>query len=181
MRKFSVIGMSCAACSARVEKAVNNIETVKICNVNLLTNSMTVEGSASDDDIINAVRNAGYDAKPYEMPVKKKKAESEKIKKLIVSVFLLLILMYFSMGYAMWHFPIPQFLNGNYFVIGIIEAVLSLCILILNRNFFINGFKGVFHLSPNMDTLVSMGAGVSYIYSLYLLIMMYFSKAVPRK
>lgn len=176
MIQFDVTGMTCAACSARVEKAVNSVDGVSACTVSLLTNSMTVEGNASKETIIKAVEKAGYNAKVKEenFSVKEenagKKEEKNLVLRLIFSVFLLLTLMYFSMGYTMWNFPVPSFLEGDFTVIGLLQAVLSLCVLIINKRFFINGIKGVFNKAPNMDTLVAMGSGVSFLYSLYVFI-----------
>lgn len=176
MIQFDVTGMTCAACSARVEKAVNSVDGVSACTVSLLTNSMTVEGNASEETIIKAVEKAGYNAKVKEenFSVKEenagKKEEKSLVLRLIFSVFLLLTLMYFSMGYTMWNFPVPSFLEGDFTVIGLLQAVLSLCVLIINKRFFINGIKGVLNKAPNMDTLVAMGSGVSFLYSLYVFI-----------
>lgn len=174
VRQFDVRGMTCAACSARVEKAVNGLGGVSACSVSLLTNSMTVEGNASDEVVIKAVEKAGYNA-----AVKKEISVSDdgtnegareegRLKlRLCASVVLLLALMYFSMGYTMWSFPVPSFVDGNFEVIGILQILLSLSVLIINRRFFINGARGVLHKAPNMDTLVAMGSGVSFLYSLY--------------
>ncbi len=177
MRQFDVTGMTCAACSARVEKAVNAVEGVSSCAVSLLTNSMTVEGKASDDAVIKAVERAGYNAKvkgekPFFEKEENAGKQEEKLLKirLVASVFLLFILMYFSMGYTMWSLPVPSFLDGNYVGIALIQVLLSLCILIINNRFFVNGVKGVVHKAPNMDTLVAMGSGVSFLYSLYVFI-----------
>ena len=176
MRQFDVTGMTCAACSARVEKAVNGVDGVSACSVNLLTNSMTVEGSASEAAVIKAVERAGYGArvKGSETPAKneeqsKKEEKSLKIR-LGISVILLIILMYFSMGYTMLGFPVPGFLDGSFIGIASVQAVLSLFVLLINNRFFINGVKGVLHRAPNMDTLVAMGSGVSFLYSLYVFI-----------
>ena len=174
MRKYNVIGMSCAACSARVEKAVGSVDGVESCCVNLLTNSMTVDGTASDESIVSAVEKAGYKASLFENTEsekhieKKDKSGSETKRiaiRLVVSVFFLLFLMYFSMGHSMLGFPVPAFLNGNHAVMGLTQLLLSTLILVINQKFFINGFKGLFHLAPNMDTLVALGSGASYIYS----------------
>ena len=176
MRQFDVTGMTCAACSARVEKAVNGVDGVSACSVNLLTNSMTVEGSASEAAVIKAVERAGYGArvKGSETPAKneeqsKKEEKSLKIR-LGISVILLIILMYFSMGYTMLGFPVPGFLDGSFIGIASVQAVLSFFVLLINNRFFINGVKGVLHRAPNMDTLVAMGSGVSFLYSLYVFI-----------
>ena len=179
MRQFSVSGMSCAACSARVEKAVSATEGVSLCSVNLLTNSMTVEGSASDEAIIAAVTAAGYGATV-------KGAESNEnvnnnshnkefkgvLNRLIASIVLLVPLMYFSMGYVMWGAPLPKMLESNPVFVAIIQLVISGAILVINRKFFISGFCAAFKLAPNMDTLVALGSGVSYVYSIFTTVMM---------
>lgn len=180
MKQFNVTGMSCTACSSRVEKAVSNVNGVTSCSVSLLTNSMGVEGTASDDDIMQAVRNAGYgislkgaknatitdsdSLKDRETPVLKKR--------FILSIGFMLVLMYFSMGYSMWGFPLPSFMDGNYIMIGIIQMLLAGIVMIINQKFFINGFKSLFKRSPNMDTLIALGSGASFIYSLYALFAM---------
>lgn len=171
MQKYEVKGMGCAACQARVQKVVSEVKGVYECSVNLLTNSMIVEGTADSEDIIEAVRNAGYDASlAPEDSIKIYEDDREKIKKrLIYSVILLLILMYFTMGHGMLGLPLPKVLDNNYMVTGLVEMVLSLVILIINKDFFINGIKGLFRLAPNMDTLVAMGSGVSFIWSSILL------------
>lgn len=179
MDKYDIKGMSCASCSARVEKAVKGVEGVEECSVNLLTNSMTVKGSASPETIIDAVEKAGYGA---ELSGNNKTAKKEKdisnkaetkglILRLISSVVLLLVLMYFSMGAMMWNFPVPKVFESCISQ-GVIQLVLCLVILFINRKFFINGIKGVIHKSPNMDTLVALGSGVSFGYSLYALFAM---------
>ncbi|MCQ2477326.1 MAG: cadmium-translocating P-type ATPase [Clostridia bacterium] len=171
MRRFEVTGMACAACSAKVESTVSSLKGVSSCSVNLLTNSMTVEGDTPSDEIIEAVRYAGFGAKLIDGTADRKRddtAEKEtKIlaKRLIVSALLLAALMYFSMG-KMLHLPLPS----NEIISGIIQGVLSLVILAVNRKFFISGVKGVIHLSPNMDTLVALGSGISFAYSTAVLI-----------
>lgn len=168
MRQFDISGMSCAACSARVEKAVSSLEGVSSCSVNLLTGSMIVEGSVSDEEIISAVVKSGYGATRKGEKVNKSVQNAEEkqlIRRLIVSVCLLIPLMYISMGAVMWGAPLPI---TNPLVIAILEAVISGAILIVNRKFFISGFRAVLNLSPNMDTLVALGSGVSYAYSIYL-------------
>ena len=168
MRQFDISGMSCAACSARVEKAVSSLEGVSSCSVNLLTNSMVVEGNVTDEEIISAVVKSGYGATKKGEKVNKSVQNAEEkqlIRRLIVSVCLLIPLMYISMGAVMWGAPLPI---TNPLVIAIIEAVISGAILVVNRRFFISGFRAVLNLSPNMDTLVALGSGVSYIYSIYL-------------
>ena len=187
MKQYTVTGMSCAACSARVEKAVNKVEGVTACSVSLLTNSMGVDGTASDADIIKAVVDAGYGAS-----VKGSDADSSSKEgaasladelsmdketrtlrnRLIASLVFLLALMYVSMGHVMWGWPILKFLNGNYLAIGILQLVLSAIVMVINQKFFVSGFKGLMHRSPNMDTLVALGSGASFIYSLYALFQM---------
>lgn len=181
MEKYNISGMSCASCVARVEKAVKSVEGVTSCAVNLLTNSMTVEGSASSEKIINAVEKAGYGAKKkgVENEVKslnhaemlKDKETPVLLKRLIPSLVVLLILMYFSMGYMMWNFPVPKWID-NHISIGIIQMILASIILLINKDFFINGIKGLLHRSPNMGTLVTLGSGISYFYSLFILFSM---------
>ncbi len=179
MRKFIVSGMSCAACVANVERAVKRLDGVISVSVNLLTNSMQVEGSASDDDIIKAVERAGYSASAKgakKLNGDNLKEDNKELKALLIrlisSVVFLIALMYFSMGVMMWSFPLPAIMQGNYLAVGLLQLVLCTIILIINKNFFINGFKGVIHASVNMDTLVAMGSGVAYIYSLYALFAM---------
>ncbi|MCR4874381.1 MAG: heavy metal translocating P-type ATPase [Clostridia bacterium] len=174
MEKYNVTGMSCAACSARVEKAVSNVDGVNQCSVNLLTNSMIVDGSASQEAIIKAVQDAGYDAYiPTEKKVEKKDddlkdLETPKLlKRLISSLAILVVLLYFTMGHMMFSWPLPSILEGNYIAVGLIELILSSVIIIINRKFFISGFKAVIHKAPNMDTLVALGSGIAYIWSLY--------------
>ena len=177
MTQFNITGMSCAACVARVEKAVNSVDGVNACSVSLLTNSMGVEGDIDAQKIISAVENAGYGATLKDEKIKSseddalKDHETPKLKKrLISSLGFLIVLMYISMGHVMWgwYFPI-----ANPYAIGIIEFILTIIIMIINRNFFVNGFKGLLHRSPNMDTLVALGSGASFVYSTYLLIKMF--------
>lgn len=179
MKQFDVTGMSCAACSARVEKAVNSLDGVEICNVNLLTNSMTVEGTATTRQIIAAVESAGYGAKIKDNSKNSvdssslEDTETPRLKKrLLYSIGFLLVLMYISMGHTMWNFPIPEFLD-NIALLGIIQMILALIVMIINRKFFISGFKGLMNKAPNMDTLVALGSGVSFAYSLFILIKMW--------
>lgn len=180
MKQFNVTGMSCAACSARVEKAVKSVDGVSDCSVNLLTESMSVDGNASSEDIISAVVNAGYGATEKNTKNKKTSAEPEKkenetkkmLKRFLSSLFFLLILMYLSMGHAMWGWPLPSFLHGNPIGIGLIEMLLTIIIMIINKKFFVSGFKGLVHRAPNMDTLVALGSGASFIYSTFALIAM---------
>lgn len=176
MRRFIVRGMSCAACSMRVEKAVSKVEGVDSCSVSLLTSSMNVEGSAPDDAIIKAVTDAGYSA---EVEGDKKEKSGEDLRdretpllltRLIVSALLTSILMYFSMGHMMWSWPLPRFFTENHLSIGIVEMFLALVVMVINQKFFISGFRGIVHKAPNMDTLVALGSGVSFLWSLYLLL-----------
>ena len=183
MKKFQVTGMSCAACSTRVEKAVGNLEGVTSCAVSLLTNSMSVEGSATDDEIIRAVENAGYGASAEE---KKEQANSVNNKedaladketpvlkrRLISSLGFLIILMYFSMGHVMWGWPVPGYFSNNPAAIGLLQLLLTIIIMVINQKFFVSGFKGLLHKAPNMDTLVAMGSGASLVYSIYALFAM---------
>ena len=178
MAKYDVTGMSCAACQAHVEKAVNSVPGVDSCAVSLLTNSMTVEGSASPDSIIKAVENAGYGASLTGAEKSAGKDSLENIelpvlkKRLISSVVILLILMYFSMGVHMWGWPSPFLIGHNMVASGILQMLLAGIIMVINQKFFISGFKAVIHGAPNMDTLVAMGSGVSFLYSVYQLIVM---------
>ena len=168
MQKFNIYGMSCAACSARIEKTVGNMQGVSSCSVNLLTNSMQVEGSASSDEIIAMVRAVGYDA-TIEVTGKIETGK-EKIKaRLISSIILLAVLMYFSMGYTMLNLPLPQILAQSSLTVAISQMILALSVMIINKKFFINGFKGLFKGSPNMDTLVALGALASFAYSVFVM------------
>ncbi len=183
MEQYNITGMSCAACQARVEKAVSALDGVESCAVSLLTNSMGVEGNVSSEAIIKAVENAGYgaslkntgkqniQANTYEEELKD--TETPKIaKRLIASLILLLPLMYVSMGHMLWDWPLPPFLDGNHVAMGLYQLLLSGLILVINQKFFISGFKGLLHRSPNMDTLVSLGAAASYAYSVVALFAM---------
>ncbi len=181
MEQYIVTGMSCAACQARVEKAVSNLPGVTSCAVSLLTNSMGVEGTASEAEIIKAVTDAGYGAA-------KKGASSEQnsaavddlkdretpklLKRLLASAAFLLLLMYVSMGHMMWGWPLPSFFNGNHVAMGLIQLLLSAIVMIINQRFFVSGVKGLLHKAPNMDTLVALGSGASFIYSTYALFAM---------
>ncbi len=175
MDRYSVTGMSCAACSARVEKAVSNVEGVTECSVNLLTNSMCVEGNASPQSVIKAVTQAGYGASlqnnstSNNNPNRQESVEDSDTRKVIIrlvaSVIFLIPLMYVSMGAMMWGWPLPQSLAENHIATGFIQLILTAIIMVINQKFFINGFKGITHLSPNMDSLVALGAGASFIYS----------------
>ncbi len=180
MKKFNVTGMSCAACSSRVEKAVSKVEGVQSCSVSLLTNSMGVEGSASEESIIAAVEKAGYGAS-VAGGEKKQSAENEQLKdkdtpvlmhRLIASVGFLAVLMYISMGHMMLGWPLPNFFTDNHIAMGLVQLLLCVIIMVINQKFFINGFKGLIHRSPNMDTLVALGSGASFVYSVYALFAM---------
>lgn len=180
MKKFNVTGMSCAACSSRVEKAVSKVEGVQSCSVSLLTNSMGVEGSASEESIIAAVEKAGYGASVAGAE-KKQSAETEQLKdkdtpvlmhRLIASVGFLVVLMYISMGHMMWGWPLPAFFADNHIAMGLAQLLLCVIIMVINQKFFISGFKGLIHRSPNMDTLVALGSGASFVYSVYALFAM---------
>ena len=182
MKKYTISGMSCAACQSRVEKAVNALPDVDSAVVSLLTNSMQVEGSASDSEIIQTVEKAGYGAKTAGGS-KKDTASMEEDqlkdtqtpilrKRLIVSLVLLIPLMYISMGHLMWDWPLPSFLIDNHIAMGLIQMLFTIAILVINQKFFISGFKGVLNKAPNMDTLVAMGAGAAFAYSTYVLFAM---------
>lgn len=182
MEQYNVTGMSCAACSARVEKAVSKVEGVTSCSVSLLTNSMGVKGTASPDAIIDAVTKAGYGAslkggdtaqtaspdksalEDHDTPVLKKR--------LIASVGFLAVLMYISMGHMMWNWPLPSFFNGNHIAMGLVQMLLTIIIMVINRKFFVSGFQSLLHRSPNMDTLVALGSGAAFVYSTYALFAM---------
>ena len=187
MKQFDISGMSCAACSARVEKAVSKVPGVTTCSVNLLTNSMGVEGTATDSQIIEAVTNAGYGAKlkntnttdniktqasasPDNSDDPLKDRETPVLKKRLISSLIFLIpLLYCSMGHMLWNWPLPAFIAGNAVNMGLIQLLLTVIIMVINQRFFISGFKAVIHLAPNMDTLVSLGAGASFLYSVWTL------------
>ena len=187
MEQYNVTGMSCAACSARVEKAVSKVPGVTSCSVSLLTNSMGVEGTASPADIIAAVEEAGYGASEKGAPAAGGKQqtslaaaedslrdkETPKMKKrLIASLCFLIPLMYFSMGHMMWNWPVPAFFEGNHVAMGLLQLLLTAAVMVINQKFFISGFKGLIHGAPNMDTLVALGAGASFVYSTYALFAM---------
>ena len=177
MKQYNIKGMSCAACSARVEKAVSKVSGVTSCSVNLLTNSMSVEGSAADSDIIKAVKNAGYVASSIK---NKEKAEDTSTEspvrpmrtRFITSLVFLLILMYFSMGHMMWSFPLPKFYDGNHIAMGLTQLLLTVIIMVINQKFFISGYKSLIHGAPNMDTLVALGATAAFGYSTFALFAM---------
>ncbi len=169
MKHFDITGMSCAACSARVEKAVKGVDGVVKCSVNLLTNSMSVEGNATDDAVISAVINAGYGASVHgEKKLKKDTPVDRVLARLIASAVLLVVLMYFSMGH-MLSLPLPSFFEGNFIAQGILQLILSGIIMVINQKFFISGFKSVLKGAPNMDTLVALGSGAAFLYSTFLL------------
>lgn len=179
MKQFDITGMSCAACSARVEKAVSKLSGVTECCVNLLTNSMNVSGTATDEEIIKAVKDAGYGAN-----IKGQKTKSEENdafldketpvlkKRLVSSLVFLVVLMYVSMGHTMWGLPMPAFFEGNYVAIGFLQLLLTICVMIINKKFFINGISALIKRSPNMDTLVALGSGAAFLYSTYALFLM---------
>lgn len=181
MKQYTVTGMSCAACSARVEKAVSNLPGVTSCSVSLLTNSMGVEGSISDSEVIAAVQNAGYGA-AVKGTEKAAKADTEDAladretpmlkKRLYTSLGFLIVLMYISMGHTMWGWPLPGFLAENPVAIGLAELILTVVVMVINQKFFVSGFKGLIHKAPNMDTLVALGAGAGFVYSTYALFAM---------
>ena len=166
MRKYRVTGMSCAACSARVERAVSALSAVDSCSVNLLSATLSVEGTASEGEIIAAVERAGYGIESAKVKPRSDKSEERLIiARLTVSAAILLPLMYLSMGYTMWGFPLPNFLESTPIAIALIQMVLSAAVMLINRRFFINGFTGLLRGAPNMDTLVSLGSAASFIYS----------------
>jgi len=185
MEQFNVTGMSCAACSARVEKAVKKVPGVTSCSVSLLTNSMGVEGTASDAAIIRAVQDAGYGASPKKAGTASAVSgtsadldaltdhETPKLKRrLIASLGFLLVLMYFSMGHMMWGWPLPHWFDGNHIAMGLVQLLLAGIVMVINQKFFISGFKGLLHGAPNMDTLVAMGSMASFVWSTYALFAM---------
>ena len=186
MKQFDITGMSCAACQARVEKVVSSLEGVSECSVNLLTNSMRIEGDVSDDQVITAVVNAGYGAKrkasdagnmlveaePVDEVDPFKQETGQLIIRLISSVILVLAIMYLSMGHMMWGWPVIGIMRGNYMGIAITQMILSAIVMLINKKFFVNGFRGLWHKSPNMDTLVAMGSATSFLYSVWMLYLM---------
>ncbi len=186
MEQYTVTGMSCAACSARVEKAVSKVPGVTTCSVSLLTNSMGVEGTASPDDIIKAVEEAGYGAAPKgaagQNRTTSEAASGEELlkdretpvlkRRLIASLGFLVVLMYFSMGHMMWNWPVPAFFAKNHVAMGLVQLLLTIVVMVLNQKFFISGFKSLWHRAPNMDTLVALGAGAAFVYSTYALFAM---------
>ena len=182
MKQYEVTGMSCAACSARVEKAVSKVPGVTSCSVSLLTNSMGVEGTATDQEIVNAVVAAGYGAAPKGAKKEQAAAEEEEAlkdhetpklrKRLIASVIFLVVLMYFSMGHMMWGWPVPAAMKDNHVAMGLLQMLLTIIIMVINQKFFVSGFTSLLHGAPNMDTLVALGAGASFGYSTYALFAM---------
>ncbi|MBQ2287156.1 MAG: heavy metal translocating P-type ATPase, partial [Lachnospiraceae bacterium] len=183
MEQYSVTGMSCAACSARVEKAVSKVPGVTSCSVSLLTNSMGVEGTALSQDIITAVENAGYGASlkgadkenvssAMDDELLKDKETPILRKRLLTSLGFLIVLMYFSMGHMMWGWPVPAFFEHNHVAMGLLQLLLAAIVMIINQKFFISGFTSLLHRAPNMDTLVAMGSGASFVYSTYALFAM---------
>lgn len=183
MKQYTVTGMSCAACSTRVEKAVSKVPGVASCSVSLLTNSMGVEGSVSDEEIIKAVEEAGYGASVKGADEKNSSMQREEDllkdretpilkKRLWYSVGFLIILMYFSMGHMMWNWPLPPFFENNHVAMGLVQLLLTVIIMIINQKFFISGFKSLFHRAPNMDTLVALGSTAAFVYSTYALFAM---------
>ena len=192
MKQYTVTGMSCAACSARVEKAVSKVDGVTSCSVSLLTNSMGVEGSATEAQIVEAVEQAGYGASPKGTATESENdrannsleqlkaaqdalvdRETPKLRnRLIASLIFLVVLMYFSMGHMMWGWPLPEFFDGNHVAMGLLQLLLTVAVMVINQKFFISGFKGLIHGAPNMDTLVALGSAASFGYSVYALFAM---------
>lgn len=181
MEQYTVTGMSCAACSARVEKAVKAVPGVTSCSVSLLTNSMGVEGTASASAIVKAVQEAGYGASPKAAAVETPSAELDALadhetprlkKRLIASLVFLAVLMYFSMGHMMWGWPLPHWFDGNHVAMGLVQLLLAGIVMVINQKFFISGFKGLLHRAPNMDTLVALGSSASFLWSTYALFAM---------
>ena len=186
MEQYIVTGMSCAACSSRVEKAVSKVPGVTSCSVSLLTNSMGVEGTASEQEIIKAVADAGYGASKKGEGAAKIQSSSASAgedmlkdrttpalkKRLIASLGFLIVLMYFSMGHMMWGWPVPGFMKDNHVMMGLLQMLLTIAVMVINQKFFISGFKGMIHRAPNMDTLVALGSGASFVYSTYALFAM---------
>lgn len=186
MRQYTVNGMSCAACVNRVEKAVSKVNGVTSCTVSLLTNSMGVEGSASDSDIIKAVTDAGYEALVKERKKSLEDAKSENTsedalsdketpvlrRRLIASLVFLMPLLYLSMGHMLWEWPLPPFFDENHVAMGLFQLILTGCIMVINQKFFVSGFKSLVHRAPNMDALVALGSSSAFLWSLYVLFAM---------
>ena len=191
MKQYHVTGMSCAACSSRVEKAVSKVTGVESCSVSLLTNSMGVEGPASPEAVIAAVEAAGYGASCKGFAAGSSEisgnggaggaSEAEMLndtetpvlkRRLIWSVIFLVVLMYFSMGHMMWNWPVPEALEGNHVAMGLLQLLLTAAVMVINQKFFISGFRSLWHRAPNMDTLVAMGSTAAFVYSTYALFAM---------
>lgn len=181
MKQYQVTGMSCAACSARVEKAVSKVPGVTACSVSLLTNSMGVEGTAGEQAVIAAVEAAGYGASVKGAPAAAVPAADDPLadhetpalkRRLYSSLVFLVALMYLSMGHMMWGWPAPAFLAENHVAMGLVQLLLTAIIMVINQRFFISGFKSLWHRSPNMDTLVALGSTASFVYSVYALFAM---------
>ena len=183
MEQYTVTGMSCAACSTRVEKAVSKVPGVTSCSVSLLTNSMGVEGTASADSIVAAVTEAGYGASLKGAGAESRSASADEDalkdretpvlkRRLIISIGFLAVLMYFSMGHMMWGWPLPSWFEGNHVAMGLVQMILAGIIMVINQKFFVNGFKSLWHRSPNMDTLVALGSMASYVWSVFALFLM---------
>ena len=181
MEQYNVTGMSCAACSARVEKAVGKVPGVTACSVSLLTNSMGVEGGASPEAVMSAVEAAGYGASPKKAPEQSAAPAEDDLKdtetpalrrRLAASLGFLIVLLYFSMGHMMWGWPLPAWFNGNHVAMGLVQLLLTTVIMVINQKFFISGFRGLVHGAPNMDTLVALGASASFLWSVYALFAM---------
>ena len=186
MKQYTVTGMSCAACQAHVEKAVREVPGVESVAVSLLTNSMSVEGGADDAAIVSAVEKAGYGAVPKGGAEERKKSASARLresedalanretpklkKRLLRSVIILLVLMYITMGHNMWNWPLPGFLAHNHIGLGIVQMLLALTVMAVNRAFFVSGGRSLLHRAPNMDALVALGSGVSFGWSLFVLL-----------
>ena len=180
MQQYNVTGMSCAACSARVEKAVGKVPGVTACSVSLLTNSMGVEGTASPRDIVKAVQDVGYGASlkgEKTAPAAEEDALADKQtpalrRRLIASLGFLVVLMYVSMGHMMWGWPLPAFMANNHVAMGLLQLLLTVAVMVINQKFFISGFQSLWHKAPNMDTLVALGASAAFGYSVYALFAM---------
>ena len=181
MQQYKITGMNCAACSARIEKAVSSLDSVSACSVNLLTNSMSVTGTATEEEIIIAVIKAGYGAEKMGFENRKLSIENDLFedndtpilkKRLFSSLLFLIILMYFSMGHTMWSWPLPSFFYDNHIAIGLVQLLLTIAVMVINKKFFLNGFKSLLNKAPNMDTLVALGSSAAFVYSTYALFAM---------
>ena len=188
MKQYTVTGMSCAACSARVEKAVSKVPGVISCSVSLLTNSMGVEGTAAESEVIRAVEEAGYGAQSKDAPAAAPSMQAQedaladretpKLKRrLFASLGFLLLLMYISMGHMMWGFPLPGFLRDNHVGMGLAQMLLAAVVMLINQKFFISGFKSLWRRAPNMDTLVALGSTASFVWSVFALFAMTVAQA----